>query len=144
MSIQLRDVRTGFKGFERIIALEAGFESSHHGNHEIAMESVTWLAANMCAPLGAIFQRQVESGRTIRLLGLGGKPQEIMLKNGFLEQFGENVIPDTNKTTIQYHRFRREEREAFQTYIATHFRPGSRGLPRSLSKNSHRLTGMIE
>ena len=130
MSIQLRDVRTGFEGFERILALEAGFESSQDAVHEIAMESVKWLDANMCAPLGAIFQRQIERGRRIRLLDFSGKPLEIAQKNGFLERFGQDTVPDTYKTTIQYHEFRREERDAFEKYITSHFRPRSRGLPK--------------
>jgi len=130
MSIQLRTVRTGFEGFERILALEAGFESSNDACHEIDMAPVKWLDANMCAPLGAIFHRQIKGGRRIRLLGYAGDPRKIALKNGFLQQFGRDVVKDSNKTTIQYHQFQRQDRDAFETYITTHFRPRSRGLPK--------------
>jgi hypothetical protein len=130
MSFQLRSVHTGFEGFERILALGAGFESSQDTPHEIDMSSVKWLDANMCAPLGALFHRQLQLGKAIRLRGYSGKPREIALKNGFLQQFGQNVLRDSNNTTIQYREFQRRDREAFETYITTHFRPGSRGLPK--------------
>jgi len=129
MTIRLSNVPTGFSGFREILALEDAFESSDAAVHEIDMSSVRWLAGNMCAPLGAVFEREAQRGRRIRLLGYSGKPRQNALKNGFLQQFGRDVIEDTNKTTIQYRQFQGTEREAFEEYITAHFRSRSRGLP---------------
>lgn len=107
------------------------------------MGSVKWLDANMCAPLGAIFHRQVQLGRGIRLHGYSGEPRKIALKNGFLQQFGRNVLKDVNKTTIQYRQFQSQDTEAFETYITTHFRPRSHGFPKMSARLLRRFRSSL-
>lgn len=103
--------------------------SSAEKQHEIDMSQLRWLDANMCAPLGAVLHRLVQEGHHIGILGVSGWPKTLMQKNGFLFQFGWERMQDRHETTIEYRRFLRQEKEAFQDYIIAHFKPGSRGLP---------------
>jgi len=89
-----------------------------------------WMDANMCAPLGALLQRQIVAGKNITVNQVTPETEKILCKNEFLERFGRLSIADSHKTTIKYSEFRPEDKEAFQRYIASHFRSKSKGLPK--------------
>jgi len=89
---------------------------------EIDCQRLTWLGANMCAPLGAIM-----AGRRPRYVSLSENIEDILTKNQFLA--GSRT--DRFGTTITFQEFKRDERARFEQYIEHHFR--GKGLPRMTS-----------
>jgi len=120
----IADVQTGLDGFQWIVALESELLASIDRTCELSIDG--WLDANMCAPLGAILRRHAARGKNIVL---SGHMPDIFRKNGFLSEFGIASTKDTHRTTIGYRRFSLKDKEAFQVYIVSHFKPKIRGLP---------------
>lgn len=129
MRIPLENIHTGYEGFQRILEMEAVVASSPDPHDLIDLTGLSWLEANMCTCLGAVLHKQTMGGKTLAIVGLSGKPEAVLRKNGFLTHFGHDKMRDTYETTIQYGQFQLKDREAFQRYISRHFRPGSRRLP---------------
>jgi hypothetical protein len=126
VELTLPKVKTGFRGFTDILELEKRISTSGENLHSITISD--WMDANMCAPLGAILDRQVRAGMDVRFASI--HPEDILRKNGFLSQFGRPPIADTHSTTIAYHKFRPRDNASFQDYIGTHFRKRCLGLPK--------------
>ena len=126
--IELDEIRTGYRGFEKIIGLNRQIKESTEAHVDIDLRLLTWLDANMCSPLGAILHGK-EKHSDVAVLTETGQLESVLRKNGFLEQFGKPKWRDQRGTTIEYRRFAREESKGFQEYVTAHFRPESKGLP---------------
>lgn len=123
------EVKTGFKGFEKIVKLR-----ENEDIYEIDMSSLTWIDANLCAPLGAILYKKLSEGTPINLTYISAKVESIMQKNHFLLQFGWNSVSDEYSTTIQYQKFENIDNvsEAFQEYVSRYFRKKHKGIPNDI------------
>ena len=131
IAIQLGEVRTNRDGFERILDAVNAMQDGCDVDYVLDMSHLSWLDANMCAPLGALLRAKVANGVQIGIVDPPGEAGRIMMKNGFLASFGRPVIRDSHDTTIRYQPFDIDQAgsRAFQAYVTEHFRPGVKGLP---------------
>lgn len=106
-------------GFTEIARIFEAARNHRRGDFVIDCSRLTWLGANMCAPLAAVL-----AGRKPRFRNLSDPIKEILEKNGFLT----NRRSDTYGTTMAFHRFSRSERDQFTEYIQSQFR--GKGLPK--------------
>jgi hypothetical protein len=131
MKVVLENVNTNHQGFQRLAELAQAIDPEADSSYDVDMSGVTWLAANMCAPLGGILHLRRTQGVSIRVSNLAAALEAILRKNRFLSEFGWEAAPDLYETTIAYRRFDANPAGAsgFQGYVTKYFRPGSRGLP---------------
>jgi hypothetical protein len=91
------------------------------------MSRVSWIDANMCAPFGALlwsyFNSREAQGKETRILNMNSDIENIFEKNGFLSDICRDSAkkPDTNKTVIEYRRFRNCDSSLFKEYVENHF-----------------------
>ena len=126
MPLTLGQIKTGFNGFQSILALNDRIAPE---DYEINISN--WVDANMCAPLGAILYRKEKENIPVRVTNSSSMVESIFRKNHFLSQFGVAEKPDSYGTTIEYQRFETSGRvyEDFKQYVIKYFRSRSLGLP---------------
>lgn len=117
MVVRLWDIRSDFTGFARLAALAARTETCFLETVQIDMSLVSFCAANMCSPLGAVLHRISRRPNTIEITGLRPQVESILAKNGFLRNYGYAVRPDTYGTTIEYVSLEPGDDRFFGTYI---------------------------
>ena len=86
-------------------------------NVDISFESVSWIAANACSMIGAIFQKIQGHFNTIKIFALNDKLRNILERNGFLSFLGYPRVPDYQHTTIQYQKLFPKDSRFFSEYI---------------------------
>lgn len=83
-------------------------------------EKIRWLNAEMTAFLGVVFSAVTDKGATVcaNIDNIPLKTKEILLKNGFLKNFGlDYEMEDTYNTTIPFYRSTIREIEQIDEYI---------------------------
>ena len=115
MDKTLQSVNDDYNGFQQLIRLFGAFNDCLFENINIHLRQ--FFSANMSAPLGAILD--LLSKQNNITLQAEGPIQTILQKNNFLSYYGYPSAWDSNKTTIQYIRFKRNESEAFAQYLNT-------------------------
>lgn len=119
MRISLADIQATFAGFERLTELAFQLKGALFEKIEVDMSSAHFLAANMCAPLGAILYRATGAINSVEIVNLSPPVEAILSKNGFLSNYGRPVVYDTYGTTIAYKRFEPKDDRYFGSYICT-------------------------
>ncbi len=115
-------------------------EWKHYKNEEliIDLKNTTFIAANLVAFLGAIFDElcDVNYFNSITLRNIAPNVKEILQKNDFLSHFGVEKIDDTFKTTVEYRKIRASNESEFTQYLASNLFTANRfpDLPMSLRK----------
>jgi hypothetical protein len=127
MIFYLPNVHSNASGFGTLaaIATESGADSSREV--KISFANLSWFDANMAAPLGAVLARLTDSLKAVSLVEIGAPQEKILRKNAFLTAFGYAPVPDTNRTTMPYQRFKLTEMSLFAEYLLRHL-PG-KGMP---------------
>lgn len=113
MNTTLYNVSDNFDGFKKLISLFGAFHSYLFENIDIHLSR--FFCANMSAPLGAILD--LLSTQNNITITAENRIQEILQKNNFLSYYGYPSAWDSNRTTIQYIRFKRSESDAFAQYL---------------------------
>lgn len=127
MQVKLTSITSDYAGYKQLIELNARAEELLFDELLLDMTQAYWLDANMSAPLGALLYRLGRRGNMIRLVNLNPPVKQILQKNGFLSNYGQEKIQDTNKTTIEYKRFEVKDERYFTSYIEEYFL--GKGLP---------------
>ncbi len=117
MEISLSNVKSDFEGFNQLIALLQKTKDCAFGEIEVDLAGVTWFEANMCAPFGAILYKVSRELNSVRVTNVHGKLENILLRNGFLSNYGRAVIPDRQGTTIKYKRLETKDARFFGSHI---------------------------
>lgn len=122
MNLRLdRNIDHDAAGFRELVGLYAGSLAAAFEKVVIDMSSVTWLAADMCAPLGAILYRIGADLNEIELSGVNPAVEAALCRNGFLSHYGREKMPDRYGTTIPYQRFDVKDDRYFGQYIEADF-----------------------
>lgn len=127
MKVPLGDVRSEYDGFLQLAQLAAQLKEVSLQHIEIDMSRVQWFAANMCAPLGAILYKVSRNLNRVVISEIPAKVENILSRNGFLQNYGRRVKADTYGTTIEYKRFEPKDDRYFGSYINRYM--VGRGLP---------------
>lgn len=133
MRISLGNINSRYEGFNSLINLYQLVSSCPDRDCNIDMSSVSWMDANMCAPLGAVLFSYSLNNKII-LPGMSNKLESLLQRNGFLPNFGFNraKLPDKAGTTIEYFRFTKDDVPMFREYVAKHF--VGKGIPNMSSQ----------
>jgi signal transduction histidine kinase len=118
ISVVEKKIDSSADGFSEIARIHGALRSES-GKVTIDCSRLTFLAGNMCAPLGAIL-----AARKFHLTNLSGAISAILQKNGFMSSERRT---DTYGTTITFQQFDRGDNETFEEYVTRHFR--GKGLP---------------
>jgi len=77
----------------------------------------TWFEANLCAALGAILSKVQENINEIHFINIDPTVQQILTRNHFLSYFMNLHLPDKNRTTIKFRKFKVTEEKQFKDYL---------------------------
>lgn len=104
MRIPVVNITHDVNGFERLAAVEHEASSCLERRQaaQIDLSGVTWLAAPMCATLGALVDRLRERGAVTVSLPKDRAARTILERNGFAAAFGGRRLPDFYGSTIDY------------------------------------------
>ena len=122
-------VRSDLEGFSFLT--QACNELQNERNELIIFDfgRVRWFEANLCAVLGAIFNKLQDSFNQVRLINLNSSITSIFSRNHFMASFGGSKIPDTNDTTIKYRKNRLTDEKLIHSFLFTELM-GKQDFPR--------------
>lgn len=127
INLNCREISTNLHGFSSLLKLYHDLLLCSDSICEIDMSRISWIDANMCAPLGALlwsyFHSQEGWRKETRILNMNREIENIFEKNGFLSDMCHDCIkkPDMFKTVIEYRRFENCESSLFMEYVENHF-----------------------
>lgn len=121
------EICSDYDGFQKLIDFAEGAKECQFESLGVDLSEVSWMDANMCAPLGAILYKISRRQNSVNLTGMKPALSEVLSKNGFLTSYGKEKITDTYRTTIEYKRFEPADERYFASYIGTHLR--GKGIP---------------
>ena len=77
----------------------------------------SWFEANLSAIFGVIGDYANEKGNTLKIKDIRHTVQDVLLRNGFMADYGMGKSVDFKGTTISYKRFNAEQGLKFSQYI---------------------------
>lgn len=106
MRIPLQPLRDGIHGYTQLVDLHSKISGNRLKQIVIDMKQVDWFDANMCAVLGAILYKSAYRNRNTNYLAdIQPQVKDVLVKNGFLNHYGESHYGDYWNTTVAYRRF---------------------------------------
>ncbi|WP_162393801.1 sodium-independent anion transporter [Deinococcus kurensis] len=119
-TVHVHDLRADLSGFDYISFLSHLLgEDSNIGHVVLDFSHVSWIDAQMLAPLGAIITMHMRRNFNVRLAHMSPGIREILNKNGFLSSFSEERrLKDKWGTTIPFRKFMSTNEWEFPNYIA--------------------------
>ncbi len=118
MEIRLpQRVASQFEGYSYLTSLFYKLLDSEEKKHILDFKQTTWFEANLSAVLGAINSIISEEGKSITIVNLNSRLENVFLRNGFLREFEGGVIPDNKGTIISFRKYSRFEDIEFMDYI---------------------------
>lgn len=113
------DIKSEFEGYDYIITWISKYKDI--SNTEIIFDfgKVTFLEANLCALIGAIFEMLESKSNTLFVQNIKPNVETILRKNEFLMPFGFEKIFDNYETSLKYRKFTPTDDLGFNDYIRT-------------------------
>lgn len=94
---------------------------------ELDFSRVSFLDANMAAPLGAVLAAIADRFNAVEIVNIPQMVERILRKNGFLTQFRYLPLDDNNRTTIPFKRLQLTDEGLFEDYLQRHLK--GKGIP---------------
>lgn len=135
------DVKSNYTGFNKIVELNYSMNNNPGEADELDMGRLSWLDANMCAPLGAVLKlKRKKSGNKTTGKGIPPGIEAILKRNHFLER---SKLPDGYDTTIEYRHFQINDSKKFSEYVAKHFAKDRKPIPKMSPQLSRKFRESI-
>lgn len=115
--IEFRNINNNYDSFNYLINFYHRNRNHLFKKIQISFSKVSWIAANTCSMIGAIFQKLLNSFNTIELLHMDAKVKDILARNGFLAFLGHERINDIKGTTIKFLKLSPKDSRFFSNYI---------------------------
>jgi hypothetical protein len=131
MIFYMPNIKSTFAGFNTLASLAARAVGDNSPEIEINFSQLSWFDATMSAPLGVVIAKLTDDFKSVSLVGAPTRVERILRKNGFLRPYGFAPLPDANRTTMPYQRFKLSEMGLFADYLGINL-PG-KGLPNMTS-----------
>ena len=114
-----KQVKSDLIGYETLVRLYYSFFSQNLAFSKLTLDfcQTTFFDANLCAVLGAILSKVSENNNTVTFINLHSSIDNIFTRNHFLSNFGGQILPDYNSTTIKFRKFEVVEDKQFNTYL---------------------------
>jgi hypothetical protein len=120
VKVAMSNLSNDLQGFAQLIGLYHQLKNAFLEDIHIDMSGVGWLAANMCAPLGAILHQVSSNVNTVSFTDIKPSVEAILRRNGFLSNYGHPHLPNGFGTTVPYQRFETKDDRYFGRYISEH------------------------
>ena len=127
MKVDVGTIKTDWDGFNRIAGIADATQLLFGDPVELDFSNCTFFEANMVAPLQAVIARLYDELNDVSVKNLKTDVQNILRKNGFLEAFGLEAIPDIHMTTLPLKRFKKDAVEQFYEYLDRYM--NEKGIP---------------
>lgn len=128
MIYYLSTVRSDQNGYDSLAELTKATTSLNADRLELDMSHVSFIDANMTAPLGAVLAEIAGRFNAVEIVNIPQIIERILRKNGFLTHFRYLPLDDNNGTTIPYKRLQRTDEGLFENYLQRHLK--GKGIPR--------------
>ena len=125
MFLSERQIKSDFQGYNYLCDLYN--QSLQYHNQTIAFDfsQINFMEANLCALIGALFEKLESNRNTIGLENIPHKLSNILRKNSFLVNYGYSELVDRYDTSLKYQRLNPKEDHIFYGYIRQLFsKPG--------------------
>jgi hypothetical protein len=97
---------SAYEGYSHFIELYHSIKSSSENEIEISFNRTTWFEANLAAVLGAVIELIINEGKTVIIKDVYNQnTKDVLQRNGFLADFGEDNINQRQETIISYKKF---------------------------------------
>lgn len=123
----LSTIRSDQNGYESLAELAKATAMLTADRLELDFSRVSFLDANMAAPLGAVLARIADRFNAVEIVNVPPMVERILRKNGFLTQFRYLPLDDSNRTTIPFKRLQRSDEGLFEDYLQRHLK--GKGIP---------------
>ncbi|MBP9742520.1 MAG: hypothetical protein KBD37_04085 [Burkholderiales bacterium] len=112
----LDNINCDFLGYQNLINLYEECRVSFC--EEIQISFIRWFSANLCAPLGAIFDKlNMDTLGEIKIKSIPKEIQSIIQRNDFLAHYGFPRLKDHKNTTIRFIKLQPDDGKYFNNYI---------------------------
>lgn len=111
------NIKSEFEGYNFIITWVNTFNETVDTKIIFDFQNVTFLEANLCALIGAIFEILESRGNKIELINIKVDIISILSKNGFLIPYGYTQTKDYYNTSLTYKKFTPKDDIGFYDYI---------------------------
>ncbi len=124
----LPTIRSDQDGYEGLAELTMATANLTADRLELDLSRVSFLDANMAAPLGAVLAGIADRFNAVEIVNVPPMVESILRKNGFLTQYRYPPLDDNNRTTIPFKRLQRSDEGLFEEYLQRHLK--GKGIPR--------------
>jgi signal transduction histidine kinase len=124
----LPTIRSDQDGYDSLADLAKATAKLTADRLELDLSRVSFLDANMAAPLGAVLAGIADRFNAVEIVNVPQMVERILRKNGFLTQFRYLPLDDSNRTTIPFKRLQRSDEGLFEEYLQRHLK--GKGIPR--------------
>ncbi len=111
------DIKSEFEGYDYIITWISKYKNIKNTEIIFDFGKVTFLEANLCALIGAIFEMLESKNNTVFVQNIKPNVETILRKNEFLLPFGFEKIFDNYATSLKYRKFTPNDDLGFNQYI---------------------------
>jgi hypothetical protein len=123
----LPTIRSDKEGFTELARLRDVLGESIDDELIIDFSKCAFFDANMAASLKSVLATISGKSKTISIIGLPQKIENILRKNQFLSEYGYQFLQDHNLTTLPYQYFQFSDSALFNKYLITHL--SGKGIP---------------
>lgn len=123
----LPTIRSNQDGYDRLAELAKATAKLTADRLELDLSRVSFLDANMAAPLGAVLADIADRFNAVEIVNVPQMVERILRKNGFLTQFRYLPLDDNNRTTIPFKRLQLTDEGLFEDYLQRHLK--AKGIP---------------
>lgn len=123
----LPTVRSDQNGYDSLADLAKATAKLTADRLELDLSRVSFLDANMAAPLGAVLADIADRFNAVEIVNVPQMVERILRKNGFLTQFRYLPLDDNNRTTIPFKRLQLTDEGLFEDYLKRHLK--GKGIP---------------
>ena len=109
---------SAFEGYNHLIELYHSIKNSSDCNIEISFLKTSWFEANLAAVLGAIIELLKNEGKSLSIIEVNNpNTKDVLKRNGFLVDYGEEPLFHRQQTVISYKKFNPNADNEFINYI---------------------------
>ena len=112
-----RQIKSDFQGYNYLCDLYNQSLRYHNQTIIFDFSQIDFMEANLCALIGALFEKLESNRNTIGLENIPHKLSNILRKNSFLVNYGYSELVDGYDTSLKYQRLNPKDDALFYDYI---------------------------
>lgn len=138
--VDFENIKNDFRSYNFLVEFYRQNKDKSYQTIDISFGKVSFIAANTCSIIGAIFQKLQNSFNEIRLFHFNNdKVKKTLQRNGFLSFFGFPRISDNYHSTMQYLKLFPNHSRFFSEYIREELM-GKKELPGMSNRLKKKIT----